>query len=136
MEPERKGWSILLDLEPMAQPRPRLATRGRHAHAYEPPRATAWKRAAATLLRRDARILGVTKIATGPVHVVIHAYCASTKRTGPAHTDRRDVDNLAKSVLDAMTAAGLWTDDRQVTSLIVEKRWAQRGCLSIQWNAM
>ena len=40
------------------------------------------------------------------------------------HVTRPDVDNLAKGVLDAMTAAGLINDDRQVVRLVVEKFYA------------
>jgi Holliday junction resolvase RusA-like endonuclease len=44
-------------------------------------------------------------------------------RTGhrrPAHVDVGDIDNLAKAVLDALTGV-VWSDDRQVVSLLAEK---------------
>jgi len=34
---------------------------------------------------------------------------------------RRDVDNVAKSILDGMTKAGVWDDDAQVVELVVRK---------------
>ena len=34
-----------------------------------------------------------------------------------------DNDNLAKSVLDALTKAGVWQDDKQVDELHVVKRY-------------
>lgn len=34
---------------------------------------------------------------------------------------RRDLDNLPKSVLDALTHAGLWLDDAQIDSLILSR---------------
>ena len=35
-----------------------------------------------------------------------------------------DVDNLVKLTLDAMTNAGIWHDDNQITKLIAEDYWA------------
>lgn len=35
-----------------------------------------------------------------------------------------DIDNHVKSVLDAMTEAGVWVDDRQVGMLTARKRYA------------
>jgi Holliday junction resolvase RusA-like endonuclease len=45
-------------------------------------------------------------------------------------TGRPDMDNLAKAVYDALTAAGVWSDDSQVTNGRVRKRWAlvATGC--------
>ena len=48
------------------------------------------------------------------------------------HTERPDADNLVKSILDAMTRAGVWEDDAQVYELRVRKfrtsrpRWTVR----------
>ena len=36
-------------------------------------------------------------------------------------TSRPDIDNLAKSILDGITQAGVWHDDGQVQSLIARK---------------
>jgi Holliday junction resolvase RusA-like endonuclease len=45
-------------------------------------------------------------------------------------TGKPDMDNLAKAVYDALTAAGVWSDDSQVTNGRVRKRWAEgaTGC--------
>jgi len=40
-----------------------------------------------------------------------------------AESIRADVDNLAKAVLDRMTASGYINDDRQITELTVTKEW-------------
>lgn len=34
---------------------------------------------------------------------------------------RRDLDNLLKSTLDALTHAGVWLDDQQIDSLSIER---------------
>lgn len=41
-----------------------------------------------------------------------------------AHTKKPDLDNLSKQLLDAMTRAGFWHDDRQVVSLRCSKIYA------------
>ncbi len=47
---------------------------------------------------------------------------AAVRRIGLAvRSTKPDVDKLARAVLDAMTAAGVWTDDSRVTRLTVAK---------------
>ncbi len=45
------------------------------------------------------------------------------------HTQKPDLDNLAKQLKDAMTRLQYWLDDRQVVRISCEKRWGERG----QW---
>jgi len=42
-----------------------------------------------------------------------------------AHRQRVDTDNLAKAIMDALTKAGIWADDRQVARLEVHKVLAE-----------
>ena len=51
------------------------------------------------------------------------------------HTQRPDVDNLAKAVMDALTEIGIWQDDDQVFDLRVTKAWvmAAPGCSIEVW---
>jgi Holliday junction resolvase RusA-like endonuclease len=42
-----------------------------------------------------------------------------------------DADNLAKSVLDALTTIGIWEDDKQVDELHVRKRYGERDEIHI-----
>jgi Holliday junction resolvase RusA-like endonuclease len=50
---------------------------------------------------------------------------AALKQNAPRHhTSRTDVDNLLKSLLDAMTHCAVWRDDAQVVTLKVRKRFA------------
>ena len=44
------------------------------------------------------------------------------------HATRPDADNLVKSLLDAMTRAGVWEDDGQVFNLSVCKYRCRRPC--------
>jgi len=45
----------------------------------------------------------------------------------PPDRRRRDLDNLLKSVLDAMEHAGVYADDAQIDQLIVSRREALPG---------
>lgn len=58
-----------------------------------------------------------------PVSVVVNCYVLKPK-TSKLPFPKPDVDNYAKSVLDAMTDAGVWHDDTQVQELRVNKQWA------------
>ena len=40
----------------------------------------------------------------------------------PPDKRTRDVDNLPKSVLDALTKSGLWSDDGEIYRLVLERR--------------
>lgn len=50
---------------------------------------------------------------TGPVAVQIAAY--------PPDRRRRDLDNILKAALDALTHAGVWADDSLIAALRVER---------------
>lgn len=75
---------------------------------------------------------------TGPVEVEVLLVYPARKRdkvqpdTLLPHDCRPDVDNLTKSILDALTAVGVWRDDGQVYRLAVSKfraavpRWQVR----------
>lgn len=72
----------------------------------------------------------------GPVRVTIDVYFERPQRLlkkkspeGPVrHTAKPDRDNLDKSILDALTEAGLWEDDSQVCDGPVRKWYAAKGC--------
>ena len=69
--------------------------------------------------------IGKCKKLTGRVAVVIHAYMPNRKR--------RDIDNLIKPLLDAMTLAGVWDDDSQVGRLTIEDRGVEPPGRAIVW---
>ncbi|MDR2975394.1 MAG: RusA family crossover junction endodeoxyribonuclease, partial [Propionibacteriaceae bacterium] len=41
-------------------------------------------------------------------------------------TRKPDLDKLCRSTLDAITDAGIWADDCQVTCLVTSKHWGDR----------
>lgn len=45
---------------------------------------------------------------------------------------RQDIDNGVKAVLDSATRAGLWTDDRKITTLVVKKEKSDKPRVEIE----
>lgn len=132
---------------PKGQPRVKAYVRGRHAGVYTPDTANAWK-----MEVRDAAMRAIPKESetiTGPVGVKLWFYTPRPKshlrKDGTAkpsapehHTQKPDVDNLAKAVLDVLTDLQVWADDAQVNSLTITREWVANphaaGCLiALQW---
>jgi crossover junction endodeoxyribonuclease RusA len=58
---------------------------------------------------------------TARLSVALYAY--------PPDKRRRDLDNLPKAVLDALTHAGVWADDEQIDSLSIQRCEQRKGGL-------
>lgn len=72
---------------------------------------------AAVLVQRAAKQLA------GRLVVEIHAF--------PPDKRRRDLDNLLKSCLDALTHAGVWLDDQQIDDLRIVRKAAGGGTVQV-----
>lgn len=123
--PTSKGVAFLLYLAPKPCPRPRVALRGRVPVAYYPADYKAWQgEACAALAYEGVQI-------QGPLRVSISCQVERPKTTKlPA--PKPDIDNYAKSVLDALTQAGVWADDSQVVQVQAEKMWGARDAIYIE----
>lgn len=108
-------------IDPIPCPRPRIAMRGRVPVAYYPKDYAQWKEQAAEIVRSLSLAAAPIDV---PVAVTINVF-AERPRTTKLPAPKPDVDNYAKSVMDALTSAGLWTDDSLVQSLHVTKAWAK-----------
>lgn len=53
-------------------------------------------------------------------------------KPGDVHTDKPDVDNLAKLALDVMQHEGIIEDDRRIARITASKRWAKSGGMTVQ----
>ena len=75
-----------------------------------------------SLSAREAMTALVTYPLDGPLRIRITArfFVRDSKKAGPRAT-RPDFDNIAKPILDGLTAAGVWHDDGQVASATVDK---------------
>lgn len=117
--------------DPKGQPRPRAMAFGGKARVYDPGTAEGWK----GLVALAARPHLPTAPLEGPVRVSTIFYFKRPGRlltkSAPAglipHTAKPDADNAIKAVLDSLTLVGMWRDDAQVMSLVVEKHYAERN---------
>lgn len=123
-------FEVWIEGEPKGQPRVRPFLRGGKPRVYMPTTAAPWQDVIALAVRE---FMPATPT-TDPVSVhVVFAFLrpqSHFRKSGavkpaapPHHVSRTDVDNLLKSLLDALTHCGLWRDDAQVTDLVVRKRW-------------
>jgi crossover junction endodeoxyribonuclease RusA len=78
----------------------------------------AGRRYRAAVLDRLSR-LGSPKAGAGPLGVILVAH--------PPDRRARDLDNLPKGLLDALTHAGLWDDDSQIDLLLVRRGEVVKG---------
>ena len=121
--------------DPVPQPRARITTRGKFAHAYTPKSHPV--HGYRSSLAAAARAAGLTP--TGePLDVVIdavferpksHLLKKGVKSTAPV-LPRPDVDNVAKAVLDSLQ--DVMGDDSLVARLVVEKSWGQEARTTVR----
>lgn len=109
--------------KPVAKQRPRMTLTGR---VYTPSETTRYER----LVAASASAQGVRPM-VGPVRVSmeirfpIPASWTKARKIhadGAPHSQRPDLDNIAKAVLDGLNGVA-WHDDAQVACVSAEKRW-------------
>ena len=122
------GFSI--PLEPVAKGRPRVGRRGGHAYAYTPAK-TRQAEGDLRLFMHSGLPYGFQPF-SGPVTALIDIFVRmptslpKKAREGARPTKKPDVDNFAKTVLDA--AEGIvYLRDSQVVMLRAEKHYAPFG---------
>lgn len=121
-----QGCSFVVAHEPMPCPRPRITVRGRFAHAYYPTEYKQWKNEAQDLIEAQMDAQPINTYYDVPLQVIL--VCVVQKpKTSKLLAPKPDVDNYAKAIMDALTAAGAWGDDAQVIDLRVVKRWTNKG---------
>jgi Holliday junction resolvase RusA-like endonuclease len=96
--------------------------RGKFAHAYYPASYKKWREEFLNALA-DAEIPDNWAI---PVHVTA-TFVVTRPKTTKRLTPKGDIDNYQKSLLDALTDAGAWTDDTLVESITATKRFTREG---------
>ena len=113
-------FTAFVAVEPLPCPRPRIRVRGKFGQAYYPAAYKKWRAAFIKALP------SLTRTFTRACHVEIELVCTKA-RTSKLTLPKGDVDNYAKSILDSLTDAKLWLDDKQVARLEVTKRFANKG---------
>jgi Holliday junction resolvase RusA-like endonuclease len=121
--------------EPKAQPRVKARAVGGIAHIYTPPTADGWKSAVRGLARceyrgppsRCAFRLKIEFVFARPrSHFGTGRNADVLKRTAREHhTQKPDLDNCEKAILDALNGV-IWRDDAQIVDLHTTKRWGER----------
>jgi Holliday junction resolvase RusA-like endonuclease len=93
--------------------------------AYYPAKYSKWKEFFSAELRRVVEEERIEKF-SGPIEVRL-VLSATRPRTSKLDFPRPDVDNYAKSVLDASNKI-LWDDDSQIIHLHITKLWTPTAC--------
>lgn len=126
-----KALSVFVPGIPKGQPRPRAVVRGSHAGVYDPGTAWEWKQTIRGAVTDATPLTGPLAVGLWFVmprpkaHFRTRGGQATTelKPSSPrAHTNKPDIDNLAKAVLDAANGV-LWTDDASIYSLSARKTY-------------
>ena len=120
--------------EPVAQPRHRIATRGKFSTAYIPKGHAihGWKYAVEEAAREQAERIGWVPVKGEPLAVVMRFYFRQPKSNKTRHhVQRPDLDNLAKAVLDALHGIA-FLDDACVVGLRLQKEWASQSGLEVE----
>lgn len=121
--------------EPVGQGRPRAVRMGGFVRVHAAPKSASWEAIAAQQIR--AAWLGEREDRphhNEPVHVRIAAYRSRPKSLRKSDgmgvlwsTSKPDVDNIVKSVCDALVKAGVLRDDVLVVSLAARSFIAAEG---------
>lgn len=115
--------------EPVACPRPRFTRQGR---LYYPKKYNDYKNVATAELLAQFKMQNAVQIEDAcEIEIVI---ITKRPKIHNKHVDeiipkptKPDLDNYIKSVLDAITAAGIWKDDNLVCSIKAAKYYGAEG---------
>ena len=99
--------------------RPRFGVHGGHAVVYKDRGDERWEQAIrAAYVKAGGRMHG-DEVA---VEIMVRRALPKSRRHSDPDTHKPDVDNIGKSVMDALNGTA-YDDDRQVTRLLVDKAW-------------
>jgi Holliday junction resolvase RusA-like endonuclease len=123
-----------VDGEPVAQPRHRIASRGRFATAYIPRGHAihAWKWAIEEAAREEAKRVGwVPRKGIALAVSMVFSFERPRSNKTQWHTQRPDLDNLTKAVLDALHGIA-FLDDAVVDEMKLRKQWREKPGLWVE----
>ena len=113
-------YHLFVKCKPAAQPRTR---KGKYGNIYNPGTADVWKEAIqASFLLAGARRKDTI---SGPVVLEMKFlfYVSEKCRKASPHTTKPDIDNLVKSVMDALKGIEIYKDDCRVCGIYAQKFW-------------
>lgn len=125
-------------MAPTGKGRPRFSAKEGKVRAYTPKATKLWSTEAHWLLKAHRP----GKPFSGPVTVALHFAFERPKNhftkgagglVGPVyHTQKPDLDNLEKMMLDCLVKAGIMADDTQVVEMYSKKTWLV-GSEFVRW---
>lgn len=127
---------VVLDLEPMAQSRPRFARRGRGVVAYEKKEMKTWRAECSKLIEKVFEIGGLTECPLkidATFYIQPPKYISSKKKLREKLeaeeifcSKKPDIDNYLKALLDSMTGI-VFKDDGQVVECSARKLYSLKS---------
>lgn len=123
------SFAVDLPFKPIPKGRPRVC----NGRAYTPKRTKSFETDVGVIVRCKMNQLGIKKFKEGVSVCVIFNF-KTTKETLVGsfnHTTTSDLDNLVKSVLDAMNGI-VYDDDRQVFHIEAYKRWSTEDGVNLR----
>jgi len=124
--------NITIPGQPVAKGRPRVTSKG---FSYTPEKTKGYE----NLVKMCWRESGLASLGNKPLSVEIQLYFSVPKtklpkysKHGLKHIVKPDLDNCAKTILDALNGLA-YDDDSQVVKLIIEKQYsAMHNCATIK----
>ena len=130
--------NFFVETIPIAKGRPRYAKRGNFVQTYTPTKTREYE----NLIRENAiKAMGSSKPLETPLKALL-LFCMPIPKSTPKnaleahlngsirHVKKPDLDNLAKSVLDAMNTV-VFLDDSQITKLTISKKYSKLSGIDI-----
>tara|TARA_R100000664_G_C2747926_1_gene135388 strand:- start:1430 stop:1882 length:453 start_codon:yes stop_codon:yes gene_type:complete len=122
---------ITLELEPKGKGRPRVTFKAGYARAYTPATTARWERAAVSILRAQWKTGPLTEAVQVEIDAISKRPIRLCRKKDPDGVLIRaalpDADNVAKAVLDALQAARVIDNDKQVVDLRVRSLYSEKG---------
>ncbi len=125
---QRRVIDITIPIKPVPKARPRFAGH----QVFTPSKTHAAENTIAVLVLNKMKLSGMQMIATGPVKVTAEFFfkTAEKRKHETAKSSRPDVDNLGKTVLDALNGVA-FKDDGQVSEFNCSKRYAEQDSIRL-----
>ncbi len=120
--------NILIKIRPKAAPRPRVTRNG----TYNPKGYTDYKKAISIISKTKFEVKETAlKMKIEFFFKVPKSWSKVKKENIPHHTSKPDVDNLVKSIKDALNGVA-YKDDSQVISVFARKQYSDEDAVFIE----
>jgi Holliday junction resolvase RusA-like endonuclease len=116
--------TLVFDIAPQPKERPRFSSRGKFVRTFTAPKTKTFEAAIAAMARAQMKGKPLTCLL---VTTIVFEFKRPKRTKLP--TPKKDIDNLCKSVLDALNGI-VFNDDTQVVHLNALKKWSDRDRIS------